>query len=151
MYQIDDDFSELINSFCWHRSAKGYFQTRWVCDCKEGSTTMFMHKLIMNKHYLPDDVCLCDNSYYDNGLHIDHVNGNKSDNRLSNLQFMDMRMNSSKKPNKITKYVGIRPSGIGFMVRVTHNGTRKYLGTFSSIDIARKTYVDYCEKYNIPH
>jgi hypothetical protein len=64
---------------------------------------------------------------------IDHINNNKLDNRLVNLQLITNRENTSKdKKDGTSKYVGVRSSAINkWRAEIYINGNTKNLGTFT--------------------
>ena len=67
---------------------------------------------------------------------IDHIDNNKINNNLNNLQIVTNRFNSSKdKINKSGEYC-IYKNGKSYLVRLRHNGIKKSLGTFKNIEDA---------------
>lgn len=67
---------------------------------------------------------------------IDHIDNNKLNNNLDNLQITTNRFNSSKdKINKSGEYC-IYKNGKSYLVRLRHNGIKKSLGTFKTIEEA---------------
>lgn len=67
---------------------------------------------------------------------IDHVDNNKKNNKLENLQIVTNRYNSSKdKKNKSGEYC-IYLNGKSYLVRLRVDGIKKTLGTFKNIDDA---------------
>jgi hypothetical protein len=69
---------------------------------------------------------------------IDHIDNNKQNNKLDNLQIITNRYNSSKdKKNKSGEYC-IYLNGKSYLVRLRVNGIKKSLGTFKNIDDAIK-------------
>lgn len=71
---------------------------------------------------------------------IDHLDGNHSNDAISNLRDAEPRINAQNKhgptrANK-TRRLGVYPNGSGFMAQATINGRAIYLGTFRSADEA---------------
>lgn len=71
---------------------------------------------------------------------VDHINGKRDDNRISNLRAADPFGNSRnyrRKPKKSGVPVGVRDTGHGtFSARVSFNKTQIHLGTFPSLSAA---------------
>ena len=71
-------------------------------------------------------------------LQIDHIiEGNKTDNRLCNLQSVTPRQNTAKHKTtlkKTSKYVGVMwyKKNNNWMAQISINGVNKYLGTFKN-------------------
>jgi len=66
-------------------------------------------------------------------LVVDHIDANKLNNNIKNLQIITHRLNSSKdKKNKTSKYQGVylHKSTNQFIARIHVNGSNKYLGRF---------------------
>lgn len=94
---IDDDF-ELVNSFgAWHENDSGYAikKTR----IKGKSVSIRMHRLVMNPP---------------KKLEVDHINGNRLDNRKSNLRCVSHQINAwnTKRGNLHKKYD--LPKGVSY-------------------------------------
>lgn len=75
---------------------------------------------------------------------IDHVNGIRDDNRLSNLRLADVAKNAHNKKCQATKRIplkGVRmePSG-SFRARICVNGRSVHLGTFPTAELAHSAY-----------
>lgn len=70
---------------------------------------------------------------------IDHINGNRADNRLQNLREVNRAENcrnlALRSDNK-TGYIGIRWAKGAFQASITLNGKPVHLGRFNSIDEA---------------
>lgn len=65
-------------------------------------------------------------------VHVDHIDGNRLNNDLSNLQVISSRENTSKAIKRKSKYIGVShiKSCNMWMARIEHIGLRKYLGCF---------------------
>tara|TARA_R110000822_G_C15059461_1_gene467292 strand:- start:42 stop:548 length:507 start_codon:yes stop_codon:yes gene_type:complete len=74
---------------------------------------------------------------------VDHIDNEKQNNKLENLQIISHRENCSKdKKGGSSKYVGvnIHKSKNKWMARISINGKRKYLGSFVNEIEASKAY-----------
>jgi hypothetical protein len=80
---------------------------------------------------------------------IDHINNNKLDNRLVNLQLITNRENTSKdKKGGTSKYVGVRSSAINkWRAEIYINGKTKNLGTFTDEYEAHLAYQKALNEY----
>lgn len=72
---------------------------------------------------------------------IDHINGNRKDNRIENLRDVPhvVNMANINKTNK-TGYEGVKTSGSKFASNIKRNGKKVYLGTFSTAEEAFDAY-----------
>ena len=88
------------------------------------------------------------------GLVIDHINGIRHDNRLSNLQLVTTSQNNQKsvfsKINHSSKYQGVRycKSRKKFQARINFNGKTRSLGYFDNEELAYQAYVAAKIKYH---
>lgn len=77
---------------------------------------------------------------------IDHINGDRKDNRIANLRPADQSQNSSnakKYSNNTTGYKGVTERRPGeFRARIQKDGKSVSLGTFSTPEQAHAAYVD---------
>jgi hypothetical protein len=73
-------------------------------------------------------------------LQIDHINGNRSDNRLGNLRLCDNAQNNWNKPGKTFKgaYLDKRDGRWDAKIRV--RGREIHLGRFSTPELAHMAY-----------
>lgn len=72
---------------------------------------------------------------------IDHINGNRRDNRLVNLRdttIRDNALNSSIRSTNRTGVTGVYADGSKWVVRITIHGKSLYLGRFGSLGEAVK-------------
>lgn len=71
---------------------------------------------------------------------IDHVNGDRADNRIENLRPANCSQNGANmlpRPSK-TGVRGVRENGPGYCVSIVCKGTRHYLGQYRSIEDAKQ-------------
>jgi hypothetical protein len=68
---VDHADAEAIGAYTWHMSSKGYAQRSTLVGGKH--LTVFMHRQLLG--LVPDD-----------GVHVDHLNGDMLDNRRANLR-----------------------------------------------------------------
>lgn len=84
--KLDKEDYEKINSYLWHLDKNGYAQ----------SSIGKMHRFIMNAKK-GDSI-------------VDHINGDKLDNRKENLRFVTFSQNAQnrvKKENCYSNYIGV--------------------------------------------
>ena len=77
---------------------------------------------------------------------IDHINGIRSDNRFCNLRDVPQQINienqrKAQRSNKSTSVLGTWKNGNGFAAKISHGGTKVYLGTFPTLEEAKAAYV----------
>lgn len=119
-----------------------------------------LKKIRMNNGYLASNLCkkgiqrikpihqLVAESFLkhrsiDYKLVINHINFNKSDNRLSNLEIVTPRENTNKKHIKSSsKYTGVywHKENEKWVSRIVINKKTKYLGSFTKELCAHKAY-----------
>lgn len=74
---------------------------------------------------------------------IDHINGDKTDNRISNLReasHAENQMNKGVYGNNRVGLKGVRFSKGKYEARIGHNGQMHYLGRFETADEAHEAY-----------
>lgn len=124
--EIDQDDYERIQTVTgkWSIAGTGYVQ---VWD-RVHKAVFLLHRMIMGhpKHA------------------IDHINGNKLDNRKCNLRIMeDWAMHGRNKPPRVSKSRGVcwaKREG-KWLARIGNHGD-KFLGYFDNKDDARRAYRD---------
>lgn len=113
---------------------RGYKQVR-VGGRKDGKLFR-IHRLVAQA-FLPN---------YREDLHVDHINGDKSDNRSSNLRMVSFEGNRcgylQKSKGKTSQYRGVSwdKSNRGWLAQTKLKGKSYSLGTYESEEDAAKSY-----------
>lgn len=119
---LDKKDAWLLEKYKWYTSNRGY-----ACSKKGDKPVIILHRLIMN---CPDSI------------QVDHINGDKLDNRRANLRLATRAQNQqnklkckgkylkgvTKKKNRWQGQIGIEP------------GKREYLGSFLTEEEAHLSY-----------
>lgn len=77
------------------------------------------------------------------GLEIDHANGDRIDNRLSNLRLATRSQNQANKgvfKNNTTGYKGVSRNRRKFRAAIHHNGRYIHIGNFETTEAAHEAY-----------
>lgn len=116
---IDPEFYKLLNQFQWQVKS-GYAVTTIK------NKFIIMHRLLMGKLLAGPKVV------------IDHINGNKLDNRLCNLQVVNHGQNSQrvKKP-KEAYFIGVSKVKDNYETRVKNKGKSIFKAFKDPIEAAR--------------
>lgn len=137
-------YDEATGDFYWQVARRGASKKR-----KAGTKTKvgYVQIMIDGKYYLAHRLAWL----YMNGkfpkLHIDHMNGNKSDNSIKNLREVSIALNQQNytKANKNNKanLLGAfySESRQKWFSKISLNNKRKYLGTFQTALEAHKAYI----------
>lgn len=127
-----EDYNKIKN-YSWH-FARGYIEA-WDYLNSEKKTNIRLHRLIMN---CPDD------------LIIDHINHNTFDNRKENLRMVsDLENAWNHIPKNKYGVLGItyNKKKETYIVRITVNHKRLYIGSFKNINDAIKARKEAEVKY----
>lgn len=129
---VDDADAEWLGQWKWAacKNRNGFYamRTQRVRGGAGKKLYIYMHRVICR----PAE-----------GMQVDHINGDKLDNRRANLRSCANAQNQANKgPNKNNKsgfkgvylYRGVYRAGI------TIDGVTKWLGSYASIDDARQAY-----------
>lgn len=137
---IDDQDFKLVNQFKWTYRKPGYAHKHIP---KTYSDTISMHRLIMNAP---------------KGKEVDHINGDKLDNRKSNLRFCTRKQNGKNKgfsKNNTSGFKGVywhrtkyknKISGY-WAARIACEG-KKYVKYFKNKLEAAHAYNELAKKYH---
>lgn len=88
--------------------------------------------------YVPDD-------------EVDHINGDRGDNRIDNLRLAtksENQRNAKTRKDSRTGFKGVRQEGNKFMARCRVNGKREYLGLYDTAEEAHAAYCAAAERYH---
>jgi hypothetical protein len=123
-----DDYEKFVKNNSFHLD-KGY-----VTNGKK----KYLHRLIMNA---PDDMV------------VDHINGDKLDNRKENLRIctnQQNQMNRGKTKNNKTGFKGVcfNKRDNKYQANIKVDGKKKHLGLFEKSEDAYKAYCDACVRYH---
>lgn len=83
-------------------------------------------------------------------LEVDHINGNRGDNRWANLRLADKSMNMQNqrhaRRDSQSGLLGVETkrwdTGVAYVARIAHRGKRHHLGTHSTPELAHAAYLD---------
>lgn len=135
----DSNYEWLVTMGKWHCTAQGYAAINISKPCGK-RTTITMHRVLMNKF----------NSDYES---IDHINLNKTDNRIENLRICNKSKNMMNKGalrNNKSGYKGVHfdKSRLKYKVDIGFDGKRKCIGRYSDIIEAARAYNTAALKYH---
>lgn len=118
---VDKQFSYLCR-YKWNKSDTGY--ARALIDGKWHK----LHRLVMGAP---------------KGLQVDHINGDRLDNRKNNLRICDNGQNArnrDKQKNNTTGYKGVYKRGLRYCAKLVVDGKQHHLGTYDTPKEAATAY-----------
>jgi hypothetical protein len=118
---VDDDLIPMLSNFSWFVASHGY------AHCNVGAKKVQMHRMIMGAKTA--DV-------------VDHINGDKLDNRRANLRFVTKGQNAqnAKKANS-SGFIGVTIEKDGYIkAGIKQHGKRVHLGMFKTLIEAAIAY-----------
>lgn len=132
----DEDFIHLAQ-WKWSMHSQGYASRRRKNGEVADGKVIFMHRAIMSAA---------------KGTHVDHINGNKLDNRRCNLRFATKSQNaanSKRMSNNTTGYRGVcfYKARNNFTANITVGQKTKFLGYFATAEEASIAYKAAAEKH----
>lgn len=120
---VDAADFEFLNQWKWHPNDRGYAVRTVIFDGVPYHR--WMHRVVLD---MPPDALIGD-----------HINGNRVDNRRSNLRLANARQNSLNRSRNekrargvIYKGVYSNPNCATFTARIKVDGKAKYIGSFAN-------------------
>lgn len=113
------------------KTKKGYLKVM-LTDLNGIRKGFFVHRLVLATYFK------------ESKLQVNHKDGNKENNNLSNLEYVTNRQNvihSIDKGSTSSKFVGVTKKGNKWQCQKMINGKRTYLGLFNTEDEARQKYL----------
>jgi hypothetical protein len=135
---VDDCDFEVLSRLTWNICPKGYAIRT---DRTNGKRTVYMHKDVASLAGMNTE-----------GFQVDHVDGDKLDNRRANLRLATNQQNQanvSRQSNNTTGFKGVHfHKGHGkYMARIGVSYKRIHLGYFDTAEQANKAYQQAAIKY----
>jgi hypothetical protein len=141
---VDDDKFEEISLYKWHfthdPTGKGYARRseKIIVGPKRGTyRCVYMHRQLLTTH-----------------LEVDHINGNRLDNRMCNLREADRVLqarNRSASLRSSSKYLGVHYNKINknWRAQINVTGKIKDLGSFLTQEEANNARLAYIDHNNL--
>ena len=137
-FAFDIEDLDCVKNRSWHKAYDGYVRSHIRADDEDYKKEEFLHRIILRKHGMDED------NY---GDHIDH---NKSDNRMDNLRAVSCSENNRNRATiKNPSNTGIR--NISFRDNIYEFRTKinSEIYRFSSKDLQK--VIDYANQFYIDH
>lgn len=119
---VDSDVYAEIKSSSVSITSHGYAKTSLKGNGKPGQ---YLHRFIMGN---PE------------GKVVDHINGNRLDNRKVNLRVCEQRENSWNRHNFLAKYKGVHENEYSWIAQITADGIMHHIGSFETQEEAALAY-----------
>lgn len=132
---IDDEDYDYLNKWKWCCHSSGYaIRTQYLSGKKH--KTIWMHRILMNTSI---------------GMHTDHINGNKLDNRRCNLRICTPSQNGAnrkiQKASSVFKGVSWNKKIRLWKAAIKVSGKQYYLGWFKNEKEAALAYNNAARKF----
>lgn len=135
---VDDEDFQILSGFKWSIDGHGY-ATRGIVTGPNKTTSVKMHRQIMR--LIPGD-----------GKLVDHINGNKIDNRKENLRLCTVSENARNRgPTKFNSLglKGVKKRKNKFSANIMADGISHYLGVFDNKEDAAYAYAEASKKLHL--
>ena len=148
----DQDFIEFLDinvaydqqtgMFSWKQKRQGAVNGKFGNLEKTG----YVRAKVLNKKYLAHRLAwFVVNKQWPDGQ-IDHINGNRSDNRISNLRVVNQSGNAQNRrasqKNNQSGYFGVHASGKKWRAQIRIDKKLKHLGLFDTPELASMAYIE---------
>ena len=135
-------YDQHTGLFYWNENSKP-FQKFGHKPAGSISSNGYVYIAYKRKKYLAHRLAffLVNGQFPDNGIDVDHINGDRSDNRFVNLRLCnraDNLANSNLSKGNLPR--GVQRNGSGYMARIRRNNNVLYLGTFDTPEKASAAY-----------
>lgn len=132
---IDECDVEKVSSYKWHVTNCSYAATNIYRNGR--SVKIILHRLLLSA---PDD------------LHVDHINGDRLDNRRCNIRLATRSQNASNSKRPKTNKSGFKgvywdKTGSKWRAQIKVNGKKIHLGMFNTPESASEAYIKAAENY----
>jgi len=137
------DYNKETGIFTWKKPETNRVKPGGLAGRKHkrGYVVIGLDKKIYTAHRL---AWICSNGLTPNG-EVDHINGQKTDNRIANLRVVDRigNMQNRRRANKDgeTGFLGVSKNHGSYRAQITANGVRLSLGNFKTPELAHDAYV----------
>lgn len=136
--KVDPDVYEEVAKHNWYLDAAGYARTN-VWEGGRKSAAPRMHRMVLQDASIK--------------MHIDHINGDRLDNRRENLRVCTASQNSMNRgaqANNSSGYKGVifDKNRVKWRAEICHGGKRLYLGRYNTAEEAAIAYNAAALKYH---
>jgi len=131
-FLIDEEDKEKLEGYSWHLQKPGNYMSGAKYKGQYKSEHVYLHRIITGAK---------------KGEHVDHINGNKLDNRKSNLRICTQKENNRntgpRRNKQIPKYKGVYKSRSAikpYRSQIYSDGIFTHIGLFETAEEAAEAY-----------
>jgi hypothetical protein len=131
------DYNPTEGKLYWKKTRGG---RKAGTECGSYHKEGYRHMMIHGKTFLTHRIIWFIEKGYE-PIGIDHINGVKDDNHISNLREADQLINaknSSKRKSTTSKFIGVSANRGKWEARITVKGVTEHIGTFLTEDTAHE-------------